>query len=229
MQLPVGSGPGEMQGHLHKSELMQNIAQSFSALEESEKRHTEAVLLEEEHSRKRYISQFQSLARKIDNLYEEARAAQQFREEMTEVLKNLRKQQQALMEEVEQMRGALRDLDRLVRSNLPTQLEALAALAKDIQAGLKSKADLAAVATDTQALEARIHRAEHAMATKADVSEVKEKQNKDLAIYATNDAVAQSLVSAINALSAAQAEACDRFDKLSGGRRNRFDNSFDSK
>merc|ERR1719321_2343677 len=108
VQLPAGTSPGEMQGHLHKSELMQNIAQSFSALEESEKRHTEATMLEEEHSRKRYISQFQSLARKIDNLYEEARAAQQFREEMTEVLKNLRRQQQALMEEVEQMRGALR-------------------------------------------------------------------------------------------------------------------------
>merc|ERR1719324_1595580 len=210
IQLPAGAGAGELQGHLHKSELMQNIAQSFSALEESEKRHTEALLLEEEHSRKRYIAQFQSLARKIDNLYEEARASQQFREEMTEVLKNLRRQQQALMEEVEQMRGALRDLDRLVRANLPTQLEALAALAKDIQAGLKSKADLAAVASDTQALEARIQRAEHAMATKADVTEVKEKQHKDLSIYATNEGVAQALVTAINTMSEAQSEARDK-------------------
>merc|ERR1711988_18990 len=137
------------------------------------------------------IAQFQSLARKIDALYEEARASQQFREETAEVLKNLRRQQQALMEEIEQMRAALRDLDRLVRANLPTQLEALAALAKDIQAGLKSKADLAAVASDTQALEARIQRAEHAMATKADVAEVKEKQNKDLSVYATSEMVAQ--------------------------------------
>merc|ERR1712224_1070666 len=85
VQLPAGQGPGELQGHLHKSSLMQNIAQSFSALEESEKRHSEAIMLEEEHSRKRYIAQFQSLARKIDNLYEEARASQQFREETTEV------------------------------------------------------------------------------------------------------------------------------------------------
>merc|ERR1712224_1016536 len=136
--------------------------------------------------------------------------SQQFREEMTEVLTNLRRQQQALMEEVEQMRGALRDLDRLVRANLPTQLEALAALAKDIQAGLKSKADLAAVASDTQALEARIQRAEHAMATKADVAEVKEKQNKDLSIYATNEGVAQAMASAINTLSEAQSEARDK-------------------
>merc|ERR1712193_103231 len=133
-----------------------------------------------------------------------------FREEMTEVLKNLRRQQQALMEEVEQMRGALRDLDRLVRANLPTQLEALAALAKDIQAGLKSKADLAAVASDTQALEARIQRAEHAMATNSDVSEVKEKQNKDLSIYATNEGVAQALATAINTMSEAQSEARDK-------------------
>jgi len=152
VQLPSGSGPGELQGHLHKSELMQNIAQSFSALEESEKRHTEAIMLEEEHSRKRYISQFQSLARKID-----------------------------------------------------------------IQAGLKSKADLAAVASDTQALEARIQRAEHAMATKADVTEVKEKQNKDLSIYATNEGVAQALATAINTMSEAQSEARDKAAEVFGG------------
>merc|ERR1719324_566440 len=217
IQLPSGTQAGEKQGHLHKSELMQNIAQSFSALEESEKRQTEALLLEEEHSRKRYIAQFQSLARKIDNLYEEARASQQFREETSEVLKNLRRQQQALMEEIEQMRAALRDLDRLVRANLPTQLEALAALAKDIQAGLKSKADLAAVASDTQALEARIQRAEQAIATKADVTEVKEKQHKDLSIYATNEGVAQALVTAINSMSEAQSEARDRAAESFGG------------
>merc|ERR1712139_14181 len=174
-------------------------------------------MLEEEHSRKRYIAQFQSLARKIDNLYEEARASQQFREEMTEVLKNLRRQQQALMEEVEQMRAALRDLDRLVRANLPTQLEALAALAKDIQAGLKSKADLAAVASDAQSLETRIQRAEHAMATKADVTEVKEKQNKHLSVYATNEGVAQALATAISNMSEAQAEARERAAATLGG------------
>merc|ERR1712193_149996 len=116
-----------------------------------------------------------------------------FREEMTEVLKNLRRQQQALMEEVEQMRGALRDLDRLVRANLPTQLEALAALAKDIQAGLKSKADLAAVASDTQALEARIQRAEHGIATKADWSELKAKEGHDMGVHATVDIVARAI------------------------------------
>merc|ERR1719321_1842622 len=207
VQLPAGQGPGELQGHLHKSSLMQNIAQSFSALEESEKRHSEAIMLEEEHSRKRYIAQFQSLARKIDNLYEEARASQQFREEMTEVLKNLRRQQQALMEEVEQMRGALRDLDRLVRANLPTQLEALAALAKDIQAGLKSKADLAAVASDTQALEARIQRAEQALQTKSERTELKQKDEKDMSIYVTIDAVARSLATAIDELSKPQEKA----------------------
>merc|ERR1719324_2206873 len=201
VQLPSGSGPGEMQGHLHKSELMQNIAQSFSALEESEKRQTEALLLEEEHSRKRYIAQFQSLARKIDNLYEEARASQQFREETSEVLKNLRRQQQALMEEIEQMRAALRDLDRLVRANLPTQLEALAALAKDIQAGLKSKADLAAVASDTQALEARIQRAEQGIASKADWAELKNKESADVGVHASVDIVARAIAAAINELS----------------------------
>merc|ERR1719160_2275779 len=201
IQLPAGTGAGEKQGHLHKSELMQGIAQSFSALEESEKRQTEAVLLEEEHSRKRYIAQFQSLARKIDTLYEEARASQQFREETAEVLKNLRRQQQALMEEIEQMRAALRDLDRLVRANLPTQLEALAALAKDIQAGLKSKADLAAVASDTQALEARIQRAEQSIATKADWAELKNKESADVGVHASVDIVARAIAAAINELS----------------------------
>lgn len=212
IQLPDGTGSGEKRGHLHKSELMQNIAQSFSALEESEKRQTEALLLEEEHSRKRYIAQFQSLARKIDNLYEEARASQQFREETAEVLKNLRRQQQALMEEIEQMRAALRDLDRLVRANLPTQLEALAALAKDIQAGLKSKADLAAVASDTQALEARIQRAEQAVQTKADWSELKSKEGHDMGIYATVDHVARAIATAIHELSHSQSEYKNMMD-----------------
>jgi DNA repair exonuclease SbcCD ATPase subunit len=206
IQLPVGSGAGEKSGHLHKSELMSNIAQSFSALEESEKRQTEALLLEEEHSRKRYIAQFQSLARKIDNLYEEARASQQFRDETAEVLKNLRRQQQALMEEIEQMRAALRDLDRLVRANLPTQLEALAALAKDIQAGLKSKADLGNVASDTQALEARIQRAEQAIASKAEWGELRSKEGADMGVYATVDHVARAVAGAINELSQSQSE-----------------------
>lgn len=206
IQLPSGAGSGERQGHLHKSELMQGIAKSFSALEESDKRQTEALLLEEEHSRKRYIAQFQSLARKIDALYEEARASQQFREETAEVLKNLRRQQQALMEEIEQMRAALRDLDRLVRANLPTQLEALAALAKDIQAGLKSKADLAAVASDTQALEARIQRAEQAVQTKADWAELKSKEGADMGVHATVDIVARAIAAAINELSQSQSE-----------------------
>merc|ERR1719235_2594128 len=163
-------------------------------------------MLEEEHSRKRYIAQFQSLARKIDNLYEEARASQQFREEMTEVLKNLRRQQQALMEEVEQMRAALRDLDRLVRANLPTQLEALAALAKDIRAGLKSKADLAAVASDTQALEARIARAEQSVATKADWEELREKERAEQGAYASTDDVAKAVAGAMELLLQTQSD-----------------------
>merc|ERR1712070_1351700 len=105
--------------------------------------------------------------------------SQQFREETAEVLKNLRRQQQALMEEIEQMRAALRDLDRLVRANLPTQLEALAALAKDIQAGLRSKADWA---------------------------ELKSKEGADMGIYATVDIVARAVASAINELSQSQQE-----------------------
>merc|ERR1712025_1537349 len=102
-------------------------------------------------------------------------------------------QQQALMKEIEQMRAALRDLDRLVRANLPTQLEALAALAKDIQAGLKSKADLAAVSSDTLALEARIQRAEQAIASKADWADLKSKEGADMGIYATVDNVARAI------------------------------------
>merc|ERR1712025_4841 len=115
-------------------------------------------------------------------------------------------QQQALMKEIEQMRAALRDLDRLVRANLPTQLEALAALAKDIQAGLKSKADLAAVSSDTQALEARIQRAEQSIATKADWAELQSKEGADMGIYATVDHVARAIATAINELSQSQSE-----------------------
>merc|ERR1719473_2204898 len=108
IQLQEGMAPGQSHGHIYRSELMQRVAQGFAALEETERRQTEQLLAEEEHSRKRYIAQFQSLARKVYTLEEEARQSVQFREETTEVLKGLRRAQQNLAEDVETMRGALR-------------------------------------------------------------------------------------------------------------------------
>lgn len=199
IQLPEGVDPGQSHGHVYRSELMQRVAAGFAALEETERRQTEQLLQEEEHSRKRYIAQFQSLARKVDSLEEEARQSVQFREETTEVLKGLRRAQQNLAEDVETMRGALRDLDRLVRASLPSQLEALAALSKDIQSGLKSKADLAAVASDMQALEARLQRAEQGVDAKLERSELDHAQ-RDMGQFALSEEVERALGLAIEDL-----------------------------
>jgi len=199
IQLPEGVEPGQSHGHVYRSDLMQRVAQGFAALEETEKRQTEQLLQEEEQSRKRYIAQFQSLARKVDTLEEEARQSVQFREETTEVLKGLRRAQQNLAEDVETMRGALRDLDRLVRASLPSQLEALAALSKDIQSGLKSKADLAAVASDMQALEARLQRAESGVEGKLERAELDHAQ-RDMGQFALTEEIERALGLAIEDL-----------------------------
>merc|ERR1712072_1285140 len=111
----------------------------------------------------------------------------------------LRRAQQNLAEDVETMRGALRDLDRLVRASLPSQLEALAALSKDIQSGLKSKADLAAVASDMQALEARLQRAEAGVEGKLERSELDHAQ-RDMGQFAESGEVERALGQAIENL-----------------------------
>merc|ERR1712118_572229 len=96
------------------------------------------------------------------------------------------------------MRGALRDLDRLVRASLPSQLEALAALSKDIQSGLKSKADLAAVASDMQALEARLQRAETGVDGK--LERVDLDAQRDMGQFALTEEVERALGLAIEDL-----------------------------
>merc|ERR1719262_556666 len=178
---------------------MNKVASGFAALEETERRQTDAFVQEEEASRKKYLQQFQSMGRKIDTLQEEARQSHTFRDETTEVLKGLRRAQQNLAEDVETMRGALRDLDRLVRASLPTQLEALAALSKDIQSGLKSKADLAAVASDMQALEARLQRAETGVDGKLERTELDHAQ-RDMGQFALTEEVERALGLAIEDL-----------------------------
>merc|ERR1719262_1925989 len=178
---------------------MNKVASGFAALEETERRQTDAFVQEEEASRKKYLQQFQSMGRKIDTLQEEARQSHTFRDETTEVLKGLRRAQQNLAEDVETMRGALRDLDRLVRASLPTQLEALATLSKDIQSGLKSKADLAAVASDMQALDARLARAEQAVDGKLERSEL-DRAQRDMAHFARAEEVERALGIAVDDL-----------------------------
>jgi hypothetical protein len=82
---------------------------------------------------------------------------------------------------------------------LPSQLEALAALSKDIQSGLKSKADLAAVASDMQALESRLQRAEAGVDGKLERSEL-DSASRDMGSFALTEEIERALGLAVEDL-----------------------------
>merc|ERR1711904_697198 len=124
-----------------KSTIMRSLAQSFIELDESESQHLESLIQEEQKSRERYIHQFQSVAAKSQQLDEEFANDGRFRRDFSEALTRYEQEQRRDVEEFSQDMETLRDLDRLVRGALPTQLESLASLAHDIQASLKTKAD----------------------------------------------------------------------------------------
>jgi hypothetical protein len=169
---PFGRGEGEGTAPNQKSNIMRQLAQSFIELDESETRHLEALISEEQSSRNRYISQFQSVAAKSQQLDEEFANDSRFRRDFSEALTRYEQEQRRDVEEFSQDMETLRDLDRLVRGALPTQLESLASLAHDIQASLKTKADAMATKTRLQMIEQRLTRLEQGLAQKSDASDL---------------------------------------------------------
>jgi len=171
-QSPFRGGEGGGEGLNKKSSIMRSLAQSFIELDESESRHLEGLIAEEQVSRERYINQFQSIAAKTQQLDEEFANDGRFRRDFSEALNRYEQEQRRDVEEFSQDMETLRDLDRLVRGALPTQLESLASLAHDIQASLKTKADAMATKTRLQMVEQRLTRLEQGLATKSDASDL---------------------------------------------------------
>jgi len=155
-----------------KSSIMRTLAQSFIELDDTESKHLESLIQEEQRSRERYINQFQSVAAKCQQLDEEFNNDSRFRRDFSEALTRYEQEQRRDVEEFSQDMETLRDLDRLVRGALPTQLESLASLAHDIQASLKTKADAMATKTRLQMIEQRLSRLEAGLAVKSDASDL---------------------------------------------------------
>lgn len=165
-------GGGDLMVPNQKSTIMRQLAQSFIELDESESRHLEALISEEQRSRERYINQFQSVAAKSQQLDEEFANDSRFRRDFSEALTRYEQEQRRDVEEFSQDMETLRDLDRLVRGALPTQLESLASLAHDIQASLKTKADAMATKTRLQMIEQRLTLLEQGLSQKSDASDL---------------------------------------------------------
>lgn len=175
-----------------KSSIMKAIAQAFIELDDHEKQHVDALMQEEKQSRERYIAQFQSIASKCRHLEEEFTSDAQFRRDFSEALSRYGQEQRKDVEEFAQDMESLRDLDRLVRGALPAQLEALAGLAHDIQASLKTKADAMATKARLQMIEQRLTRLEQGTNTKADASDLQYLEDRMDKILATRDRLAST-------------------------------------
>jgi len=191
---PFGKSFGREQGAdgvgvNKKSSIMRSLAQSFIELDETESRHLEALISEEQKSRERYVNQFQSVAAKCQQLDEEFANDSRFRRDFSEALTRYEQEQRRDVEEFSQDMETLRDLDRLVRGALPTQLESLASLAHDIQASLKTKADAMATKTRLQMIEQRLTRLEQALAQKSDASDLQYLEDRLDQVLATRERI----------------------------------------
>eukprot|EP00746_Dinoflagellata_sp_MGD_P153196 gnl/MRDRNA2_/MRDRNA2_84118_c0_seq10.p1 gnl/MRDRNA2_/MRDRNA2_84118_c0~~gnl/MRDRNA2_/MRDRNA2_84118_c0_seq10.p1 ORF type:complete len:262 (+),score=54.27 gnl/MRDRNA2_/MRDRNA2_84118_c0_seq10:100-885(+) len=169
---PFGRGDEEGMMPNQKSNIMRQLAQSFIELDESETNHLDALMGEEQRSRERYIQQFQSISAKSQQMDEEFGNDSRFRRDFSEALTRYEQDQRRDVDEFSQDMETLRDLDRLVRGALPTQLESLASLAHDIQGSLKTKADAMATKARLQLIDQRLSRLESGLAQKSDATDL---------------------------------------------------------
>merc|ERR1719161_1430264 len=188
----LGRDGGDIMVPNQKSTIMRQLAQSFIELDESESRHLEALMEEEKRSRERYIAQFQSVASKSQQLDEEFANDSRFRRDFSEALTRYEQEQRRDVEEFSQDMESLRDLDRLVRGALPAQLEALAGLAHDIQASLKTKADAMATKARLQMIEQRLTRLEQSLNSKADATDLQYLEDRMDKVLATRERLANT-------------------------------------
>jgi len=174
-----GTGtPGGQHFVEQKSQVLKKLAETLVELDKTEAIHFDALFTEEQHARERYVQQFQSIAGKVQQLSDEGEVDRSFRQEYHSAIAKYTQEQSQEIESFAQDMIQLRDLEHMVRGHLPVQLEALAALAHDIQVELRQKADMNASKSRLTQINQRLARLEEVIETKADRSELEAQQER---------------------------------------------------
>eukprot|EP00746_Dinoflagellata_sp_MGD_P166322 gnl/MRDRNA2_/MRDRNA2_96129_c0_seq1.p1 gnl/MRDRNA2_/MRDRNA2_96129_c0~~gnl/MRDRNA2_/MRDRNA2_96129_c0_seq1.p1 ORF type:complete len:386 (+),score=88.72 gnl/MRDRNA2_/MRDRNA2_96129_c0_seq1:53-1210(+) len=174
-----------------KSQVLKRLAETLVELDKTEALHFDALFEEEQHARQRYIHQFQSIAGKVQQLSEELEVDRSFRQEYHSAIARYTQEQSQEIEGFAQDMVQLRDLEHMVRGHLPVQLEALAALAHDIQVELRQKADMNATKSRLTQINQRLARLEEVIETKASRSELEAQQERMAAIIPDRNRLAR--------------------------------------
>jgi hypothetical protein len=175
-----------------KSQVLKRLAETLVELDKTEALHFDALFDEEQNARQRYVQQFQSIAGKVQQLSEELEVDRNFRQEYHAAIARYTKEQSEEIEAFAQDMVQLRDLEHMVRGHLPVQLEALAALAHDIQVELRQKADMNATKSRLTQINQRLARLEEVIETKADRSELEAQQERMAAIIPDRSRLARA-------------------------------------
>lgn len=174
-----------------KSAVLKRLAETLVELDKTEAQHFDALFDEEQNARQRYIQQFQSIAGKVQQLSEELEVDRSFRQDYQASIARYTQEQSQEIEQFAQDMVQLRDLEHMVRGHLPVQLEALAALAHDIQVELRQKADMNATKSRLTQINQRLARLEEVIETKADRSELDAQQERTAAIIPDRNRLAR--------------------------------------
>jgi len=185
----VSGGPQNFTAQ--KSQVLKRLAETLVELDKTEASHFDALFEEEQHARQRYIQQFQSIAGKVQQLSEELEVDRSFRQEYHSAIARYTQEQSQEIEGFAQDMVQLRDLEHMVRGHLPVQLEALAALAHDIQVELRQKADMNATKSRLTQINQRLARLEEVIETKASRSELEAQQERMAAIIPDRNRLAR--------------------------------------
>lgn len=174
-----GTGtPGGQHFVEQKSQVLKKLAETLVELDKTEAIHFDALFTEEQNARERYVQQFQSIAGKVQQLSDETEVDRSFRQEYHSAIAKYTQEQSQEIESFAQDMIQLRDLEHMVRGHLPVQLEALAALAHDIQVELRQKADMNASKSRLTQINQRLARLEEVIETKADKAELEAQQER---------------------------------------------------
>jgi hypothetical protein len=207
LSLYPGAAPGESPSNIREQGIVQHGAQEFTQqkslvlkrlaetlveLDKTEALHFDALFEEEQVARQRYIQQFQSIAGKVGQLSDELEVDRSFRQEYHSAIARYTQEQSQEIEAFAQDMVQLRDLEHMVRGHLPTQLEALAALAHDIQVDLRQKADMNVSKSRLTAINQRLARLEEVIDTKADKAELEAQQERMAAIIPDRNRLAHA-------------------------------------
>jgi len=187
----IASGDDAKNFTAQKSQVLKRLAETLVELDRTEAQHFDALFEEEQSARARYVQQFQSIAGKVQQLSEELEVDRSFRQEYHAAIARYTQEQSQEIEGFAQDMVQLRDLEHMVRGHLPVQLEALAALAHDIQVELRQKADMNATKSRLTQINQRLARLEEVIETKADKAELEAQQERMAAIIPDRNRLAR--------------------------------------